>query len=815
MDGDIDKLTGRDRWQGAYRFFLAKGWTPAQAAGIVGGLRGETANLSPTQVHDNGIGLGISGWNKDRLKALRSFAKQRGETAPSLATQLEFVDHELRNTETVAGGLLSRAKSPREAGQAMLTYFRPKDWNKPGSHPERARYAQEAFNSFNSPWEGVDAINAAAPVQAATTIPNAASAFTADGGGNLLGEWIKASAPAAGPAPAEPENLLGEWLGTLAPESPPLPKPRPAEAPARVAPEEIVAETGLPELASQMAGSQRQGILGVAERGAGGAIRGIGDVADTLAQGIAATGEKGAGLLERIGVISPESTAATRGWAEGVRGRVEGGRKLYRTAAGDSTAADIGRIGGQILATAPALAVGGAAVPASTRAALAYRSAAAGTPLSARAAAAGGNALKAAIKGAAAGAGATALTSAASDEPLSDQMVQGAAVGSVLGPAGRAASAAGGKLAGLVTGKVDPLVASLAKEARDRFGIRLSATQISDNKMIRFMDSVLQRTPLTGYGARTAEQTAAFNRALAAEMGETADRITPDTIKNAYSRLGNTYRQIEQSWTQHGTVPADAAFMRQLSRIERNAKLSLDESSAKGVANLVAYIKGKVDPNTGLIDGRAFGKFAREKGPLKSAISSGRMEQYPGEIERAIDALAQRVNPAVAATKKNADYQYWLAKSLEKAAEGSPIGQLSPAKVFTALKGAHTDAPRKLGAIGAQFLQEPPSSGTAERRLIASALAASLPAAALGGVGYYSYDPDNVQAMLAKGALGLGGLLALRYGASPLMRSDALANAVINRSLPGGAAAIARPNELAKLLRAGSVPAAALTFRGP
>lgn len=133
--------------QAAYGFFRSRGWSPAQAAGIVGGLRGETANLNTSQVHDNGTGLGIAGWNGTRLAGLKDFAASRGTQPTDLQTQLMYVDHELRNGEAKAGDLLRGAKSPGDAGQAMLAYFRPKDWDKPGAHPERAQYASQFAQS--------------------------------------------------------------------------------------------------------------------------------------------------------------------------------------------------------------------------------------------------------------------------------------------------------------------------------------------------------------------------------------------------------------------------------------------------------------------------------------------------------------------------------------------------------------------------------------------------------------------------------------------------------------------------------------------
>lgn len=145
---DVNELRGAPRQRAAYDFFRAKGYTPEQAAGIVGGLRGETENLNPSQIHDGGIGLGIAGWNAERLAGLRRFAADNKADPRDLNTQLEYVNYELTHGESAAGDQLRAAKTPEDAGRAMLNYFRPANYDVPGAHPERAAYARVAFNAF-------------------------------------------------------------------------------------------------------------------------------------------------------------------------------------------------------------------------------------------------------------------------------------------------------------------------------------------------------------------------------------------------------------------------------------------------------------------------------------------------------------------------------------------------------------------------------------------------------------------------------------------------------------------------------------------
>ena len=147
----LELLKGAPRQKAAYDFYRSQeggGYTEAQAAGIVGGLRGETENLNTTQRHDAGIGLGIAGWNRERLQALRDFAARKNMSVTDLQTQLAFVPYELSSTEFAAGAKLRAAKTPEEAADAMLHYLRPANYNVPGAHPERAQYARAAYEAF-------------------------------------------------------------------------------------------------------------------------------------------------------------------------------------------------------------------------------------------------------------------------------------------------------------------------------------------------------------------------------------------------------------------------------------------------------------------------------------------------------------------------------------------------------------------------------------------------------------------------------------------------------------------------------------------
>lgn len=127
----------------AYQRLISKGWTPAQAAGVVGNLTAESGGSLNTQARNPGDGsdgsdsIGVAQWNGARAKALKAFAAERGTDWHDFDTQIDFVDHELRTSERGAGENLARATNAEEAAAAFTGYERPAGWsagNAKGSH---------------------------------------------------------------------------------------------------------------------------------------------------------------------------------------------------------------------------------------------------------------------------------------------------------------------------------------------------------------------------------------------------------------------------------------------------------------------------------------------------------------------------------------------------------------------------------------------------------------------------------------------------------------------------------------------------------
>lgn len=117
----------------AIQFFISKGWTPAQAAGIVGNLQAESgANLKTNAVGDGGKAYGIAQWHPDRQA---NFSKAFGKDIrdAGFKEQLAFVQWELENSEKNAANMLRQAKTPEDAAYLFDKYYERSS----GAHRQR------------------------------------------------------------------------------------------------------------------------------------------------------------------------------------------------------------------------------------------------------------------------------------------------------------------------------------------------------------------------------------------------------------------------------------------------------------------------------------------------------------------------------------------------------------------------------------------------------------------------------------------------------------------------------------------------------
>lgn len=119
----------------AYDYLQKKyGYTPAQAAGIIGNLMQESTFM--TNARNKGDGsdgsdsVGIGQWNGDRGRAMLGYAKSNGLDPNKLDTQLDFLHHELQTSEQGSYKRLMAADNVDDATAAMIGYERPRGYSK-------------------------------------------------------------------------------------------------------------------------------------------------------------------------------------------------------------------------------------------------------------------------------------------------------------------------------------------------------------------------------------------------------------------------------------------------------------------------------------------------------------------------------------------------------------------------------------------------------------------------------------------------------------------------------------------------------------
>lgn len=124
----------------AINFFMSKGLTRAQAAGIAGNLLFESG-FRPGAVGDSGTSFGIAQWHSGRGDAMKAWTRSHGYSTTSFKGQLEYLWQELNGSERNALGKLRATSSAYDAGMAFCRYFeRPAVIN-----PARGQAAQRFY----------------------------------------------------------------------------------------------------------------------------------------------------------------------------------------------------------------------------------------------------------------------------------------------------------------------------------------------------------------------------------------------------------------------------------------------------------------------------------------------------------------------------------------------------------------------------------------------------------------------------------------------------------------------------------------------
>ncbi len=148
LTGDQDQ-----RAQYAMQKLIGLGWSKEQAAGIVGNLLQESG-MDTTSVGDGGTSGGIAQWHNERWDALKEYAANTGREWTDLDAQLEYLDYELRNGESVAGNALRRQTTSEGSAQVFSDMFeRPAA--EAANNAQRMANAAAVYDTYNNAEHGV------------------------------------------------------------------------------------------------------------------------------------------------------------------------------------------------------------------------------------------------------------------------------------------------------------------------------------------------------------------------------------------------------------------------------------------------------------------------------------------------------------------------------------------------------------------------------------------------------------------------------------------------------------------------------------
>lgn len=189
-------LVGNDNTEKAFRFFIGKGYSAQQSAGIVGNMRAESGVLpmrlqntgaevetSSKDINLNGLGWGLVQWTPPSKMVNPSRADGRSyEEIDSLAFQLEFLHGQLTGTgvgaaanEKAAGDDLKKQTTIDGSARSFMTKFeRPADQSE-AAQKHRSQLANEVFGSFNG------SAGSGSP-----TVTGSSSSGCGEGGGDIV-----------------------------------------------------------------------------------------------------------------------------------------------------------------------------------------------------------------------------------------------------------------------------------------------------------------------------------------------------------------------------------------------------------------------------------------------------------------------------------------------------------------------------------------------------------------------------------------------------------------------------------------------------
>jgi hypothetical protein len=280
---------------------------------------------------------------------------------------------------------------------------------------------------------------------------------------------------------------------------------------------------------------------------------------------------------------------------------------------------------------------------------------------------------------------------------------------------------------------VDPLPIEDAKlvQKYELMGGHLRPGQYSSSNFIRQGDAVAADTPfprVSGFKENhltrinPEAQLDEFGRFVSQTFGEDAPRITEKVLQNANTRIGKVYDEV----LPRNSVIMDPDLENAMAAIDERVSSSLaamkkaDANRISAVMNQMrGYLSGDGLPGKLYQTYRARNGLLDEMAGSKSPVLKGAAQ----DMREALDeAFARQATGQDGEKLIKARQQYRALRTVKTLADKAPAGRINPGQVLSAVIKEYGDASKAgqlgtLGQVGAAFLKQMPSSGTAERSI--------------------------------------------------------------------------------------------------
>lgn len=434
--------------------------------------------------------------------------------------------------------------------------------------------------------------------------------------------------------------------------------------------------------------------------------RGAKDIVDTGAEFLAKGYDKMTGA--DAPTLSTLITGEKTGEAARVRAMNEAGKQDFADNTKGSYVAPVARVAGNALATAPVVSALGAGAGAAGLSRLGNAINSGGMSIGKTT----GNRLLDMLTRMGGGA-ITGGVSAGLVNP--DDAGLGAVLGGALPGVTAAVGAAGRGIGSLV--RPDAALRPLAQTAVNKYGIPLSASDMSGNGITRAARSVLDDTIGVGYrgGQQTAAKQSAFNKAVGGTFGAEADSLTPEVMDAAKKRMGGEFDRI---WNQN-TLRVDPALVNSLETLKANAA-KLPQGDSNRLTSEIDDLFSKMVPDANgelTIPGDVANRFQSYLGKQVNSAQSFLKDDLGTMRKALIASFNNSIDPADATALTKNRTQYKAFKTVEDMMTGAELGVAGrtagdvPAGMLPqAVRKSYSDPTgtplAELSQIGSQFVAD-------------------------------------------------------------------------------------------------------------